>query len=106
VIPVITTTVDFWETTKVAIRITDEVRKRVDRLLADGKCLGHEEVIPAGDIVRCGQCTKCYTRSLRRIAAGEVTRAALIRSGMMLPPGKPGPKANDRYEEKLAEVKQ
>jgi hypothetical protein len=101
---VITTTVDFWEETKVAIRITDEVRRRSDKLLADGKCLGCEE--PVGEIVRCGQCVKCYTRSLRRIASGDVTRAALIRSGMMLPPGKPGPKANDRYEEKLAEVRQ
>lgn len=88
----------------VAVRITDEVRRRVDALLAQGKCLGCEEVPTKGEAVRCGQCTKCYNRSLRQIDRKLVERNDLIRKGMMLPQGKPGPKPNDRYTQKLAEL--
>lgn len=87
-----------------AIRIAEDVRKRVDQLLQAGKCLGCEEVPSETGTVRCGQCDRCYNRSLRRIERKEVSRTELIRRGMMLPPGKPGPKTDDRYTQKLAEL--
>lgn len=98
------TVVEFVEETKVSIRISDEVKRRVDLLIAQGKCLGCEEVPSETGTVRCGQCDRCYNRSLRRIERREVTRTELIRKGMMLPPGKPGPKPDDRYTQKLAEL--
>lgn len=96
--------VEYREEKVVAIRIAEDVRQRVDLLLAQGKCLGCEEAPDEGGTVRCGQCDRCYNRSLRRIERKEVTRNDLIRKGMMLPQGKPGPKPNDRYTQKLAEL--
>jgi len=98
------TVVEFREETVVAIRITDDVRRRVDNLRGEGRCLGCEEVIPEGKPCRCGQCSGCYNRSLRKIEAKPSVRGELIRKGMMLPPAKPGPKPNDKYEQKLAEM--
>jgi hypothetical protein len=98
------TVVEYREETVVAIRITEEVKRRIDQLQAAGKCLGCEEVIPAGKPCRCGQCSGCYNRSLRAIERKPSLRAELIRKGMMLPPGKPGPKPNDLFEQKLAEI--
>lgn len=101
----ISSVVEYREETVVSVRITEDVKRRVDKLRLEHKCTGCEEVVPDGEPIRCGQCTRCYNLSLRKIERKEVTRSELIRKGLMLPPGKPGRKpASSTYEQKLAEL--
>ena len=88
----------------VAVRIPDDVLKRRDAMVSQGKCLGCGRDIEEGEKKTCGQCSTCYPATAARIRLKKVNRNDLIRSGELLPQGKPGPKPKNDYTRKLAEM--
>jgi hypothetical protein len=86
----------------VRVRVTEEGRKRIERLLAENRCLGCEEPFADGEKVCCGQCTTCYPASMKGIRNHKVSRNNLIREGKMLSPGPPGPKPKNNYTRELS----
>jgi len=100
----------------VKVRVSKEHQARVDRLTAEHRCLGCERKLATKEVdvggvvvtriiekVSCGQCTTCYSGSLRSIARGTHTRKELIGDGFMLPPGHAGRRATNKFTARLSE---
>jgi hypothetical protein len=87
----------------VAIRITSEGAARRDKLLADGKCLGCQEVTEADEQMRRGLCEACYSAFRRALAKKLVQERKLIKDGRVLAPGKGGRRPANAFTKSLSE---
>lgn len=98
------TIVECVEEQLVTVRIPDDVKQHVDKLVAEGRCTGCEKLIPIGEQVRLGQCVACYNKTLRILAKGKIKRNDLIRRGIMLAKGDTSSRPKGTFEKKLAEL--
>lgn len=96
--------VEYMEESIVQVRIPADIQKRVEKLQADGKCLGCERKLETDEQVRCGDCDACYQAAIRAIDKKKITRKKLIESGKMLPPSKGGRKPSNPFTQELAEL--
>lgn len=84
----------------VNVVVTEDVQKEVNRLKAEGRCLGCKEVIPNGDKVRLGQCSTCYSATYRAMKKGTKTFAELTELGQVASEPR-GPKPKNSYTKSL-----
>jgi protein-arginine kinase activator protein McsA len=87
-----------------AVKLTTEGKERVEKLTAEGKCLGCERTFDPDEVVRCGQCSACYQAARNAIRRRKTDKKTLIRDGKMLPPGKGGRPAANPFSKQLAEL--
>jgi protein-arginine kinase activator protein McsA len=88
----------------VTVRITDQVKQRIDQLRLEGRCLGCQRQFEAGEKTCRGQCKTCYPNTARKIRDGKVNENQLIREGKLLPAGTGGRKPTNDYTRELAEM--
>lgn len=93
------------EVIAVAIKVPAAAEKRRDELKAASKCLGCERKIEAGEQVRRGQCTACYTATMRNLKRRKVTRSELIREGRLLEKSPGGRPPQNSYTKHLSDRK-
>jgi len=84
----------------VNVNVAEEVQQRVERLIAENRCLGCEEVIAEGTKVRLHQCETCYGATYRALLAGKKTREELMSLGKIAEMPK-GPKPKNDYTASL-----
>jgi Zn finger protein HypA/HybF involved in hydrogenase expression len=84
----------------VSVMVTEDVQKEVERLKAEGRCLGCKEIIPEGDKVRLGQCSTCYGGTYRALKKGTKTFEELTANGQIASEPR-GPKPKNNYTKSL-----
>ena len=87
-----------------AVKLSAEGKERVEKLTADGRCLGCERKLESNEVVRCGQCSACYQAARNAIRRRKTDKKTLIRDGKMLPPGKGGRPAANPFSRQLSEL--
>lgn len=87
----------------VRVKVNGEVQERIDRLKADGKCLGCEAEIQPGAKVRRGLCNTCYSAAYNAMQRKRVTEKQLMERGNLLPPSPGGRKPINAFTQSLAE---
>src|SRR5687767_3095388 len=86
----------------VAVKVSTEVLRMRDQLIAERCCLACKEKIPADKPVKKGQCTRCYQLTRSRLRDKKVTERQLRREGLWCD-GKPGRPATSTYAQRLSE---
>lgn len=96
----------FYRTREIVLvkaRVTDDVKQHQAEMVADGRCLGCEEVLRKGERVRRGLCPSCYQAARRTIKARRVSEGQLIREGKMLEAKEGGRPTENKFVKELAE---
>lgn len=73
----------------VKVKISKEVQERIDRLAAEHRCIGCEEVILETDKERRGLCSTCYSGVRNAMKKHGASEKRLMEDGHLLP-SKPG----------------
>ena len=76
------------------------------QLVNDKICLRCNEPIKDGELGLRGNHSRCYKATDRQIKAGEFTDAEAVEAGLLMPPGKPGRKANAEKLDILDQIKE
>jgi hypothetical protein len=88
----------------VAVKVTADGDRRLERCDREGLCTACLNKIPAGAKSVRGQCMTCYPNTMKKIAAKKVSENQLIREGKIKKAGRPGRKPVNDYTRELAEM--
>lgn len=87
----------------VTVKVSAESEKRIERLRSEGRCLGCEEKLEAGERVSRGLCGTCYHGARYAIRKKRTTEGRLIKEGKMLTSNPGGRRPANKFTRELSE---